>query len=237
MKLSVDFMIETFWNSLSAVPVTLKLTFIPLLLALPISFFLALAQVNKVKFWGKFSSLYVSFVRGTPTVVLILLIYNTLPGRLARFFKSIGSDFNVYRSIPSIAYAYFVFTVTATAALIEIIRSALGAVNKGQLEAAYSIGLSPFAAYRRIILPQALRAAVPNLTNLVVVMVKTTSLAFMMTVTDIMQTAKKGAALNYKYTESYIVILLMYIVICLILQGLFGLLEKRVGRFAQRTVS
>lgn len=234
MKLSYSFMIETLNNSIKALPVTMKLTFIPLLIAIPFAFFLALAQVNKVKFWSKLSTLYVSFVRGTPTVVLILLFYNTLPGRLAVFFKSIGSDFNVYKMIPPITCAYLIFSLTATAALIEIIRSALLAVNKGQLEAAYSIGLNSVQAYIRIIIPQALLAAVPNLANLVIVMVKTTSLAFMMTVTDIMQTAKKGAALNYRYAEAYIVILVMYIVICLILQGFFKILEKRAGRFKGR---
>ncbi len=173
--------------------------------------------------------MYVSIIRGTPAVVLVLLLYNTLPGQLSAFFKAIGSDFNVYRQIPGIAYAYFIFTLTATAFLIEIFRSAIGSVDKGQLEAAYTIGLNPFQAYTRIILPQAITLAMPNLCNLLVVLVKNTSLAFMMTVKDLTQTAKLGAALNYRYAESYIVILIIYVIICLSIEGISKVIENKLA--------
>lgn len=230
MHLSVPFMIQTLKSAAGAIPVTLYLTFVPFLIGSLIAFFLALAQLRKIRFWGRFSKLYVSFVRGTPVVVLVLLLYNTLPGQLDALFKALGSNINVYRDIPPIAYAYFIFTITAVSALIEIFRAALSAVDKGQLEAAYSVGLSTFQAYVRIIIPQAAVAAMPNLCNLVVALVKNTSLAFMMTVKDITQTAKLEAALNYKFAEAYIVILLIYIVICLILETIFKQLEKYLGR-------
>lgn len=230
MKLSVPFMIETMQNAAGAIPVTLYLTLVPFLIGSPIAFFLALAQLRKVRFWGGFSRLYVSFVRGTPVVVLVLLLYNTLPGQLAALFKALGSNFNVYRNIPPIVYAYFIFTITAISALIEIFRAALSSVDRGQLEAAYAMGLTTAQAYIRIIIPQAAVAAMPNLCNLVVTLVKNTSLAFMMTVKDITQTAKLGAALNYKYAEAYIVILVIYIIICLILEIIFKQLEKYLSR-------
>lgn len=231
MKLSVPFMIETLQNAAGAIPVTLLLTFVPFLIGCPIAFFLALAQLKKVRLWGRFSKLYVSFVRGTPAVVLVLLLYNTLPGQLAAIFKALGSSINVYKAIPPIVYAYFIFTITAISALIEVFRAALSSVDKGQLEAAHSMGLNTAQAYIRIIIPQAAVSAMPNLCNLLVMLVKNTSLAFMMTVKDITQTAKLGAALNYKYAEAYIVILAIYIVICLILETIFKLLEKHLGRY------
>lgn len=224
-------MIETLQNAAGAIPVTLLLTFVPFLIGSPIAFFLALAQLRKVRFWGRFSKLYVSFVRGTPAVVLVLLLYNTLPGQLAAIFKALGSSINVYKAIPPIVYAYFIFTITAISALIEVFRAALSSVDKGQLEAAHSMGLNTAQAYIRIIIPQAAVSAMPNLCNLLVMLVKNTSLAFMMTVKDITQTAKLGAALNYKYAEAYIVILVIYIVICLILETIFKLLEKHLGRY------
>ena len=230
MQLSVPFMIQTLKSAAGAIPVTLYLTFIPFLIGSPIAFFLALAQLRKVRFWGKFSKLYVSFVRGTPVVVLVLLLYNTMPGQLDTLFKALGSSINVYRDVPPIAYAYFIFTITAISALIEIFRAALASVDKGQLEAAYAMGLSTSQAYIRIIIPQAAAAAMPNLCNLIVALVKNTSLAFMMTVKDITQTAKLEAALNYKYAEAYIVILVIYIIICLILETVFKQLEKYLGR-------
>lgn len=229
MKLSTSFMAETFINAVKAVPLTVSLALVPFLIGSVFAFLLALAQIKKVRFWGKFASCYVSVLRGTPSVVLVLLLYNTLPGQLAAFFKAIGSSFNVYRQIPGVAYAYFIFTLSAIAFLIEIFRSAIAAVDKGQLEAAYSIGLNGFQAYTRIILPQALKGAVPNLCNLMVTLVKNTSLAFMMTVKDLTQTAKLGAALNYRYAEAYIVILVIYIILCLATQGGFKLIERRLS--------
>ena len=229
MKLSIPFIIETFKNAMGAVPVTLSLAVVPFLIGGVLAFLLSLAQINKVRFFGRFASVYVSIIRGTPAVVLVLLLYNTLPGQLSAFFKAIGSDFNVYRQIPGIAYAYFIFTLTATAFLIEIFRSAIGSVDKGQLEAAYTIGLNPFQAYTRIILPQAITLAMPNLCNLLVVLVKNTSLAFMMTVKDLTQTAKLGAALNYRYAESYIVILIIYVIICLSIEGISKVIENKLA--------
>lgn len=223
-------MIETFFNTLKAVPTTLSLTFIPFLISMPFAFLMAMAQIKKVRFWGRFSRGYVSFIRGIPAVVLVLLFYNTLPGQLAAMFQFFGSSFNVYRQIPAIVYAYFIFSLTSAAALIEIFRAALSAVDKGQLEAAYAIGLNTPQAYVRILLPQAIAVAWPNLCNLVITLVKNTSLAFMMTVKDITQTAKLGAALNYCYAEAYTVILILYIIICLILEQVFRRTERYLNR-------
>lgn len=231
MTWNVPFMYETFGNTLKAVPTTLSLTFVPLLISVPIAFLLAMVQLKEVRVWSSISKAYVSFVRGIPVVVLVLLFYNTLPGQLAAFFQFLGSSFNVYRQIPGIVYAYFIFSLTATAALIEIFRAALSAVDRGQLEAAYAIGLNAPQAYVRIIFPQAITIAWPNLCNLMIVLVKNTSLAFMMTVKDITQTAKLGAALNYCYAEAYTVILVIYIIICLILEQLFRGAEHYLNRY------
>lgn len=227
MKLSGEFILHTFQVTVKAIPVTLSLAFVPFIIGSVFAIFLALARINRVRFWGKFSAFYVSLIQGTPAVVLVLLLYNTLPIQLDAFFKAIGSDFNVYKQIPGIAYAYFIFTLSAIAFLTEIFRSAIQSVDKGQLEAAYSIGLNGFQAYVRIVLPQALRASLPNICNLLVSLVKNTSLAFMMTVKDLTQTAKLEAALNYRYAESYIVILLIYIVLCLVIEGIFQIIERR----------
>lgn len=229
MKFNISFMLETLREAIGAVPITLSLAVVPFLIGGILGFLLALAQLKKVKFFGRFASIYVSLIRGTPQVVLVLLLYNTLPGQLAAVFKEIGSEFNVYKEIPGVAYAYFIFTLTATAFLTEIFRSAIGSVDTGQLEAAYAIGLNPLQAYTRIILPQAVTLAMPNLSNLLIALVKNTSLAFMMTVKDLTQTAKLAAALNYKYAESYVVIFIIYIVICLTLEAISKKIEIKLS--------
>ena len=99
---------------------------------------------------------------------------------------------------------------------------------RGQLEAAQAIGLTNRQAYIRIVFPQALRSALPNLCNLVINLVKGTSLVFVMTIKDITAIAKVEASYGYQYFESYLVIFILYIVICGVIQWGFNLLEKRL---------
>ena len=113
-----------------------------------------------------------------------------------------------------------------TGSLAEILRSAILTVDKGQLEAAQAIGLTNRQAYIRIVFPQALRSALPNLCNLVINLVKGTSLVFVMTIKDITAIAKVEASYGYQYFESYLVIFILYIVICGVIQWGFNRLEK-----------
>jgi len=109
-------------------------------------------------------------------------------------------------------------------------------VDKGQLEAAQAIGLTTSQAYVRIIFPQALRSALPNLANLVINIVKGTSLVFVMTIKDITAIARVEASYGYQYFESYFVIFLQYILICGLIQWGFSILEKRYIRREQGQV-
>lgn len=137
--------------------------------------------------------------------------------------KSSGLD--IFKLNP-IYYAFIIFSLMTTGSLSEILRSAILTVNKGQLEAAQSIGLTTTQGYLRIVFPQALKSALPNLCNLVINIVKGTSLVFVMTVKDITAIAKVEAAHGYQYFESYLVIFIIYIIICGLIQWAFSVLEK-----------
>ena len=139
-----------------------------------------------------------------------------------------GLELDIF-GINPIYYAYIVFTLNTIATLTEVFRSALETVDKRQFEAAISIGLLPVQAYRRIVIPQALVAATPNMCNTTINLLKSTSLAFLMTVQDITAIAKTEAAFGYNYLESYLVIFIVYIVLCSLVQVAFQLLEKRVS--------
>ena len=102
----------------------------------------------------RFAQVYVSFVRGTPIIIQIFIVYSSVPLLLSSLFTKFNIGMNVYDVNP-IWYAFIVFSFNTTAVLIEVFRSALGTVNKGQLEAAQSVGLTNVQAYRRIIIPQA----------------------------------------------------------------------------------
>ena len=121
------------------------------------------------------------------------------------------------------------------AILSEVFRSALLTINRGQLEAGYTCGLTYAQTFRRIIIPQAIVAALPNLCNATVGLIKNTSLAFMMTVKDITAVAKIEASYGYNYLESYLDIFVIYIIICSVVQQLFKLWEKRASAFKTGT--
>ena len=222
-----NFISKTFLATLGGVSVTLLIMVVSILLSFFPALFLALGQIYKVKGVRSFSVVYLAFIRATPPILLILFFYSLFPSLLNSFFKSIGSHFNVFEINP-IYYAFIIFSLMTTGSLAEILRSAILTVDKGQLEAAQAIGLTNRQAYIRIVFPQALRAALPNLCNLVINLVKGTSLVFVMTIKDITAIAKVEASYGYQYFESYLVIFILYIVICGLIQWGFNLLEKRL---------
>ena len=222
-----NFISKTFLATLGGVPVTLLIMVVSILLSFFPALFLALGQIYKVKGVRSLSVVYLAFIRATPPILLILFFYSLFPSLLNSFFKSIGSHFNVFEINP-IYYAFIIFSLMTTGSLAEILRSAILTVDKGQLEAAQAIGLTNRQAYIRIVFPQALRAALPNLCNLVINLVKGTSLVFVMTIKDITAIAKVEASYGYQYFESYLVIFMLYIVICGVIQWGFNRLEKRL---------
>ncbi|MCQ2612821.1 MAG: amino acid ABC transporter permease [Treponemataceae bacterium] len=224
------FFFRTFLLLWKAVPVTLEITGVSLAVGVILGFFIALARIHKIRVVSQISAFFVSFIRGTPIVLQILVIYSIIPSLLNAYFVSVGSSVNVFEINP-IIYAFIVFSLNNAAGLSEVFRSALLTVNKGQLEAGYTSGLTYWQTYRRIIIPQALTVAIPNLCTATVNLIKNTSLAFMMTVKDITAVAKIEASYGYNYIEAYLDIFVIYIIICTVVQELFKMWEKRAVQY------
>jgi L-cystine transport system permease protein len=219
-------MTRVFLTALKAVPVTFQITITALILAIPAGFFMALCIIYRVKVLRQLSALYISFIRGTPIVLQILIIYSLLPSLLNAIIKGRGWNINIFDLNP-IIYAFIVFAMNNAAQLAELFRSSILAVDKSQYEAALSCGLTPVQSYVRIIIPQALVTALPNLCNLVITLIKNTSLAFMMTVRDITAVARIEASFAYNYIEAYLTIFVIYIIICALVQILFSRLTPK----------
>lgn len=228
MKLNTEFMIEAFKASLLGIPVTLAITAVSLMISIPLALLMAVKKINSK---GPVSFLingYVSIIRSTPMVLQILLLYSLLPSLLNYLIRQVLKlDFNIFK-IPAIYYAYAVFSLNTTAILSEVFRSALLTVDKGQLEAGLSVGLGKFRTYMRIIIPQALVVALPNICNVTVGLLKSSSLAFLMTVQDITAIAKLKAAYAYNYIEAYSVIFILYIILCTMVQLIFKYIEVQI---------
>ena len=233
--MDLDYIAKTFLETLKGVPTALIIMIIAMVLSFVPALFLALGQIYKVKGVRTFSLVYLAFIRATPPILLILFFYSLFPSLLNQFLKSIGSNVDIFKLNP-IYYAFIIYSLMTTGSLSEILRSAILTVDKGQLEAAQAIGLTTIQAYVRIVFPQALRSALPNLANLVINIVKGTSLVFVMTIKDITAIARVEASYGYQYFESYFVIFLQYILICGLIQWGFSLLEKRYIRREQGQV-
>ena len=232
---NTEFFLKTFLVCLKAIPVTLEITLVSFLLSVLPSYAIAMGRLKNRPVVKKVGALYVSFMRGTPVVLQILIVYSILPSLLNAFFKKFFPSVNIFDMNP-IVYAFIVFTLNTTATLSEIFRSAMLSVDKGQYEAALCAGLSHFHAYRRIIFPQALGCALPNICNLTVNLIKNTSLAFMMTVKDITAVAKIEASYGFNYIEAYLDIFVIYLLVCSIVQFFFRLAEKKSKKSGVKNV-
>ena len=227
MQLDFSYLVKTFWLCVKAIPVTLEITVVSLALAVIPAILIALCRIRRVRVLDVICRIFVSFIRGTPIVLQILIVYSIMPSLLNAFVKSVGWSINVFEMNPVI-YAFVVFGINSTATLSEVFRSAISSVDRGQLEAALSIGETRFQAFRRVVFPQAVVSALPNLCSTTVILIKNTSLAFMMTVREITAVAKIEAAYGYNYVESYIDIFVIYIAVCLAVEFIFRKIEKRV---------
>ncbi|WP_245989597.1 amino acid ABC transporter permease [Ureibacillus thermophilus] len=233
--LDMEFLVDTFFVALSGVPVALLVTVVSLLIALPIGFLFALTRINKIPVLNQLAKIYVSFVRGTPVIIQIFVLYSFIPIVLNMTFEKYDINYEVYKIHP-IWYAFVIFAFNKSAVLIEVFRSALSTVEKGQLEAAYSVGLTTAQAYRRIIIPQALVSALPNLATTTVNLIKATSLGYAISLQEITLKAKVAANFGYNYLEAYIDIFMVYLILCIAVEQLFKYLEKRLSRYKMASV-
>ncbi len=202
-------------------PVTLEIWLLSVLAALVLGAAAAGIRIRKVPGLNGLIRLVISYVRGTPVIAQLFLIYFGLRSVLKSFGIDISSD---YRMVFVIA----TYGLNMGAAVSENLRSAFLSVNKGQMEAAYTIGMTKFQAFIRIILPQAMIVALPNFSNISVAALKNTSLAFSVGVVELMNQGKMLGQIKQHFIEAYIALAIIYYLLYLIITCAFSLMEKRV---------
>jgi L-cystine transport system permease protein len=222
---------------LSRLPVTMGVTITAMFIASAVGLVAALVRIYKVPILKYIAGFYVSFIRGTPLLVQLYLIYYGVPKTVDFLNKSYGwfehINFNI---IPPAYYAIAAFSVNLGAYLSETMRAAIEAVDRGQFEAAISIGMNQPQLMIKVVLPQALLRALPNYGNTFIATVKDTSLIFMISVVDMMGEAQIIGARTVKFFEVYITVSILYWCVCFLLEkGLF-ILEKRLSVYERRIV-
>ena len=213
-----DLLVGSFWPIVGgAIAGTIPLAIVSFVIGLVLAVVLALMRLARVRVLAGIARVYISLVRGTPLLVQLFVIFYGLP--------SLGLVIDPWPS------AVIAFSINVGGYGAEVVRAAILSVPKGQWEAAHMIGMSHAQALRRIILPQAARVSVPPLSNTFISLVKDTSLASLILVTELFRQAQKAAAFSQEFMLLYLEAALVYWVICLVLSSGQGLLEKRLDRY------
>lgn len=227
MIIDVPFIWTAFVEILKALPLTLLITIGPLLGGLLIGIAVAAVRINSVKIITPIANLYVSFFRGTPAILHIMVIYLGFPLFINKLSSYYGWSFNA-NSIPIVVFVLIALSFTAGAYMSEIIRSGLLAVEKGQIEAAYAIGMNRFQSMKRIVFPQAFALSLPNLCNIFIGFLHTSSIAFIVSQKELNGAANIVASNNLKFLEAYIAAALIYWMLTMLIEGITALLERKL---------
>lgn len=210
-------------------PISILILVGSMLMGTIVAFVLFVFRIYKVPVLNQLSIVYISFIRGTPIIVQLFLIFYGVPAFLQ------GIHIDVSRA-PAIIFVCITYGLGIGAYLEEIIRGAVNSVENGQTEAAYSVGMTKSRALIRIVMPQALIVAFPNLANLMISYLKETSLAFMIGVIDMMGMASVLGNQYYHYLETYVDLAIIYYVICLFLNKFFRYVEKILKKHEKELV-
>ncbi|WP_461204808.1 amino acid ABC transporter permease [Clostridium sp. DL1XJH146] len=221
-KLIVEFLPDL----LKFFPITLGILIGAILLGGVLASIVASFRILNVPVLNQLSVVYISFMRGTPTIIQLFLVYYGLPILL----QMINIDVS---GVSEIVFVIIAYALGIGAFLAEIIRGAINSVDNGQKEAAYSVGMKTYQVFIRIIIPQALIVAIPNFTNLLISYLKETSLAFMLGVVDMVGRASALGNLNYHYLEIYIGLTIIYYVVCIFIQKGLSIFEFRITKHEQ----
>ena len=202
---------------LSGLQYTLGIAGVSFIFGTILGFMFVLMKRSNIRVLRMIANFHVSFMRGTPTLVFLFLLYFGLP-----YFKI---------QLPAIICSIICFSIVSSAYICEVLRSSIDAVDYGQWEASTSLGLNYFQTLRKVIVPQAFRISVPPLSNVLLDMIKGTSLAAMITVPDIFQNAKIVGGREFDYMTMYILVALIYWCICLVFEQGQKILEKRLSLY------
>lgn len=216
---------ELFKNSLwsmiqGGITYTIPLTFIAFTLGLLLALLTAVMRLSNSAFLRAPAIIYVSAIRGTPLLVQLFIIFYGLP------------SLNV--TIDPFPSAVIAFSLNVGAYASEIIRASILSIPKGQWEAGYTIGMTQSQAMKRIVLPQAARVSVPPLSNTFISLVKDTSLASLILVTELFRRAQEIAARTYDFMLIYVEAAILYWVICFLLSILQEFIERRLSRYTAK---
>ena len=208
-------------------PVTLELAFGAMAFSLIFGLIIALIRIKRVRVLSQIAAVFISVIRGTPILVQLYVTYYGIPMFLKYLNLKYGTAYNI-NNVPAILYAFVALAINESAFNAEIIRASLQSVDKGQIEAAQSLGMTYLQVLKRIILPEAIEVALPSLGNSFIGLIKGTSLAFTCAVVEMTAQGKILAGRTFRYFETYISLAIIYWVITIVVENTIKVIEKKI---------
>jgi L-cystine transport system permease protein len=224
------YLLEYFIKLLPTLQMTLLIVVCSIFIGLGIGLIVALPQLYKIPVLRRVSQVYLSFFRGTPILIQLFLFYYGLP----EILKMVQVDVS---RVPALYFVILTYALHSGAYMSEMIRAAVGAVDRGQVEAAYAVGMTGFQAFTKIVLPQAAAIALPVFSNLVIANLKDTSLAFSLGIMELTGKSQTLAVMSRHFVETYISLAVIYFIISFGLEKLFHLVERRLLRHERQIVT
>lgn len=225
---SLELVLTQIPDILRYLPVTMELAVVSFIVSLLLGLLLALIKMKKIPVLNTLANIFISIIRGTPILVQLYVTYFGIPLLLKALNQAYGTEYNV-NAIPGIVYAFVALALNEAAFNAEVIRGALSSVDKGQLEAANSLGMTYFQSLRRVILPEAITVALPSLVNSFIGLIKGTSLAFTCAVVEMTAEAKILGGRNFRYFEAYVSLAIIYWVVTFIIEQIMKRVEKKLA--------
>lgn len=209
---------------LQYLPVTLEILVFSILFGMILGIVVALPKLLRIPILKQLGTIYISFIRGTPILIQLFLVFYGIPAIL----KLVHIDVT---RMDAIYFVIITYTLSNAASFAEIFRAAILTVERGQLEAALSVGLTKSQAFIRIILPQALRVAFPNMSNTMISSLKDTSLAFSIGVMDMVGRGETLIASSTRALEIYLALSVVYYFIVMLLERVLKRNERYLNRY------
>lgn len=224
----VNYVFDAIAELIKFLPMTLQITVLSMFFGLILGLLLAIIKIDRVPVLSQLTTIFVSFVRGTPLIVQLYLSYTGIPLLLKYYNLHHGTDLNV-NDVPALLFVLVTFSLNEAGYNSESLRAALLSVDRGQIEAAQSLGMTYGQVMKRVILPEAFVVALPTLGNTLIGLLKGTSLAFVCAVVEMTAQAKILAGSNFRYFEVYLALALIYWVVTIIIEQLIRMIEKKIA--------
>ena len=209
-------------------PTTLMLTVFGAFFGIMLALVFAIVKINRVRFIYPLQAFFVSFLKGTPILVQLMLTYYGIPLALKALNQQWGTSLNI-NAIPAATFAIVAFAFNEAAYASETIRAAILSVNPGEIEAARSLGMTRAQVYRRVIIPNAAVVATPTLINSLIGLTKGTSLAFSAGVVEVFAQAQILGGADYRYFERFISVALVYWVVNIVIENIGRFIERKMA--------